>query len=197
MLDEAIAANRRDATSTNDKPATILQRETEFKKLEARLAEEANKTRCAQYAAYLRYAVSAYQDRFSAPIANCGGTIEPFPPLPTPDWWASTMARVGGGGDKKTDTISTNCGVRFEYSFWARRFPGVPTTIILAQGKKSKKARVEFILRSDYSFLSRLHLDGDDPFISKAHDLEDKTNCIKDVDYVLDLFFESQKEEFQ
>jgi len=189
VLDDAIAAAKRepDAASTNTRPriSTLLQRETEVNKLEGRRAIEEERKKSAQYFTMVSYAISAYRERFSEPVTKCGGTIDPLPNIPTLDWW---VMRDG----IRTNIVSTNCDMRFEYSFWAK---GDLNTIISIQGKNAS-SRAEFNLSNEPYFYSKLYITNKLFFYRKSGP-QDATNCIKDMNYILDLFLDSQKEAFQ
>ncbi len=189
VLDEAIAVahREREAMSTNPSQlATLLQREAELKKLESRKTLEQKKDRHAYYQAMLLYVISGYQDRLSALVNKCGDILGAPPTLPSLDWWLP-------GDNSRINSISTNCGIVFEYSFWRR---GVPTTIISIGGTKTNAARAEFSLNPEINFESKFYL-GDRYEKVMNCPVFDKVTGIKDVDYILDLLFESQKEGFK
>lgn len=182
-LDEAIAIVRH-AASTNIRPqiATFVQSEIEAQGLEKTKAFEEDKQRAAQYFAMASYAISAYRERFVDPIARCGGTIEPLPNIPPVDWW---VTRNG----IKTNIVNTNCNLKFEVTFWTK---ADLNTIISIQGGKLA-SRAEFNLSNEPYFYSKLYLTNK-LFTYKVRPPEQRENCIKDMDFILDLFFDSQKE---
>jgi hypothetical protein len=147
-------------------------------------AIEAQKERFAPFYGILNYAASACKTVISAHEIKCWKTIEPIR-LPTIDWLAT--------GYNNTNTVRTNCDVQFTYRFLANATPSMEIKML---GKKSKPALTEFMLTMDNDFQAALSIEGE-PAITKTCRTSDTANCIANVDYILNLLIESQKEEFQ
>jgi hypothetical protein len=141
----------------------------------------------AEFSPMLAYIASGYQNRFSEFVSKCGQTLKPTPPLPALEWWLIK-------DDFRTNSVSTNCGVRFEFAYW-RRVPD-PAIEVSVQRENAKKSYVHFIMSDEPTLHSRFFI-GYDFQRWRAHGLNDKTNCIKDVDHVLYLLLQSLKEESQ
>lgn len=191
VLKDAILAAHSDlaAMSTNPKPDLneFLHKKNELKKLQEVMAFQSKAQDCSQYIAFMNYAISAYEDRFSALIAKCGGDLQ-LPEIPNANWW--------GLGSERKDTLSTNCNVIFGYSY---RAGTILTTVFSLQGKTKKEARVVFVLALDVPppILRATFYLGDEALEQRASQLPERAKCVTQIDFVLDLLLSSLKHELQ
>jgi hypothetical protein len=189
-LDQAIAFHRQDLKSgdTNHEiPMDIVVRQSaNIKLLEQRRSIEAKKEQHNAFPALARYVVSSFENKFSSAVSNCGGKLESPPPIPSLDW-------ILASGRPKTNSASTNCGVVFEYTYQAHPL-GNPFTRISITGNKTVPAHAEF-MSGAHVFISTLKVG--DYTEQRRSESSDLTNCVKDVDHILNQLFRYKQKEFE
>lgn len=176
--DSAIEILKRDR-STNREPDKSLQYERDLMALRVKQEMERRKAYLAPAYSIWRYAVSEFKTMLAEQSKKCGGQVELII-LPSMD---DLCHGIEAG---KQIITGTNCNWKAYYSITETRFA------LSITGSKTKPARLQFD-----GIEPELHITDEPTITSERIPIADTTNRIIRVNYLLNLLFVSQKEEFQ
>jgi hypothetical protein len=189
-LDQAIAILRQElnaGNTNNEVPiALAIQQRASIKTLEQRRSIEEKLEQYKPYPILVRYAMSSFESRFAPAISSCGGKLSAPPPVPPLEWFIANVR-------PKANSVVTNCGVIFDYTYQTHPLK-YPLTKISINGDKTVPASVEIIALA-HSFSATLI--AGDYRDEKRCELNDFTNCIKNIDYILNQLFRYKQKEFE